>query len=164
MPPSVAAAQALVTNGTLGSATFDIDAYNFLNSQGCLGQQHDRSAGHPRLHRRSCRQWSTGSVTGLDNVDMWIGGLAEKRTCSAACSAPPSSTSSAPRWKPCRTRDRLYYLPRIEGMDYEESLQDSSLAQLIRANTGIKHLPGNIFLTPEYTVEAKDYYFKDPAR
>ena len=47
--------------------------------------------------------------------------------------------------------DRLYYLPRIEGMDYEELLQDSSLAQLIRANTGIKHLPGNIFLTPEYT-------------
>ena len=51
--------------------------------------------------------------------------------------------------------DRLYYLPRIEGTDYEESLQDSSLAQLIRANTDIKHLPGNIFLTPEYTVEAK---------
>ena len=57
--------------------------------------------------------------------------------------------------------DRLYYLPRIEGTDYEESLQDSSLAQLIRANTGIKHLPGNIFLTPEYTVEASDYYVKD---
>ena len=57
--------------------------------------------------------------------------------------------------------DRLYYLPRIEGMDYEESLQDSSLAQLIRANTGIKHLPGNIFLTPEYTVEAKDYFVND---
>ena len=54
--------------------------------------------------------------------------------------------------------DRLYYLPRIEGMDYEESLQDSSLAQLVRANTGIAHLPGNMFLTPEYTVEAKDYY------
>ena len=54
--------------------------------------------------------------------------------------------------------DRLYYLPRIEGTDFEDSLQDSSLAQLIRANTDIKHLPGNIFLTPEYTVEAKDYF------
>ena len=52
--------------------------------------------------------------------------------------------------------DRLYYLPRIEGIDFEDSLQDSSLAQLIRANTGIQHLPGNIFLTPEYTVEASD--------
>ncbi len=29
-----AAAQALVDNGTLGSATFDIHAYNFLNSVG----------------------------------------------------------------------------------------------------------------------------------
>ena len=29
-----AAAQALVDNGTLGSATFSIDAYNFLNSLG----------------------------------------------------------------------------------------------------------------------------------
>ena len=33
-PGKRAAAQALVTNGTLGSATFNIDAYNFLNSQG----------------------------------------------------------------------------------------------------------------------------------
>ena len=57
--------------------------------------------------------------------------------------------------------DRLYYLPRIEGMDYEDSLQDSSLAQLIRANTDIKHLPGNMFLTPEYTVEASTYFNAD---
>ena len=57
--------------------------------------------------------------------------------------------------------DRLYYLPRIEGTDYEDSLQDSSLAQLIRANTDIKHLPGNIFLTPEYTVEASNYFDTD---
>ena len=83
------------------------------------------------------------------------------RTCSAACSAPPSNTSSAPRWRPCRTATGSYYLPRIEGTSYEESLQDSSLAQLIRANTGIKHLPGNIFTTPEYTIEASDYYVKN---
>ena len=60
-------------------------------------------------------------------------------------------------------RDRLYYLPRIEGTDYEESLQDSSLAQLIRANTDIAHPAGNIFRTPEYTVEASTYYAKDAA-
>ena len=57
--------------------------------------------------------------------------------------------------------DRMYYLPRIEGMDYEDLLQDSSLAMLIRANTDIKHLPANIFQTPEYTIEANTYFNPD---
>ena len=33
--------------------------------------------------------WSTGSVTGLDNVDMWIGGLAEKQALNGPRSWAP---------------------------------------------------------------------------
>ncbi len=28
----------------------------------------------------------------------------------------------------------------------------------IQDNTGIKHLPGSIFLTPEYTIESNNYF------
>ena len=83
------------------------------------------------------------------------------RTCSAALLGSTFEYVFRTQMEALQDGDRLYYLPRIEGTDYEESLQDSSLAQLIRANTDIKHLPGNIFLTPEYTIEASDYYVKN---
>ena len=41
--------------------------------------------------------------TGLDDVDLWVGGLARSRTSSAACSAPRSTTCSRARWRTCRT-------------------------------------------------------------
>ena len=105
--------------------------------------------------------WSTGSITGVDNIDMWIGGLAEKQNLFGGVLGSTFEYVFRTQMEALQDADRLYYLPRIEGTDYEESLQDSSLAQLIRANTGIKHLPGNIFRTPEYTVEASTYYAKD---
>ena len=154
-----AAAQALVNAGTLGSATFNIDAFNFMHSQGTYANNkadpraiHD-STGAPA-------KWSTGSITGLDNVDFWIGGLAEKISLFGGVLGSTFEFVFRTQMEALQDGDRLYYLPRIEGTDYEDSLQDSSLAQLIRANTGIKHLPGNIFLTPEYTVEAA-YYVND---
>ena len=91
---------------------------------------------------------------------MWIGGLAEKINLFGGVLGSTFEYIFRTQMEALQDGDRLYYLPRIEGTDYEDSLQDSSLAQLIRANTGIKHLPGNIFLTPEYTVEAKDYFLK----
>ena len=93
---------------------------------------------------------------------MWIGGLAEKQNLFGGVLGSTFEYIFRTQMEALQDADRMYYLPRIEGMDYEDSLQDSSLAQLIRANTDIKHLPGNIFRTPEYTIEAKDYYVKDP--
>ena len=155
-----AAATALVQGGALGSATFNLDAYNFMNSLGTYanskGDQraiHDASGAAP--------QWSTGSVTGVDAIDFWIGGLAEKISLFGGVLGSTFEFVFRTQMEALQDADRLYYLPRVEGMDYEDSLQDNSLAQMIRANTGIKHLPGNIFLTPEYTVEAADYFNKD---
>ncbi|HEY0424279.1 MAG TPA: peroxidase family protein, partial [Rhodopila sp.] len=154
------AAATLVAAGTLGSPTFNIDAYNFMNSVGAYASNkldtralHD-SNGIPAV-------WGTGSVTGVDNIDMWIGGLAERQTLFGGVLGSTFEYIFRTQMENLQDADRLYYLPRIEGMDYEESLQDSSLAQLVRANTNIKHLSGDIFQTPEYNVEASTYYLKD---
>jgi Ca2+-binding RTX toxin-like protein len=153
----VAAAQALVANGALGSATFSLDAYQFLNSQ---GQYANNKADARAVHDSAgvAAVWGTGSVTGLDNVDMWIGGLAEKQSLFGGVLGSTFEYVFRTQMEALQDADRLYYLPRIEGTDYEESLQDSSLAQLIRANTDIAHPAGNIFQTPEYTIEASNYF------
>ena len=85
---------------------------------------------------------------------MWIGGLAEKQNLFGGVLGSTFEYVFRTQLEALQDGDRLYYLPRIEGTDFGTAVEDSSLAQLIRANTGIKHLPGNIFLTPEYTVEA----------
>ena len=158
-----AAAHALVKAGTLGSPTFSVDAYNFLNSQGAwANNKADARALHDSTGAQA--QWGTGSITGLDNVDIWIGGLAEQINLFGGVLGSTFEYVFRTQLEALQDGDRLYYLPRIEGTDFEDSLQDSSLAQLIRANTDIKHLPGNIFLTPEYTVEAKDYLLQRRGR
>ena len=89
---------------------------------------------------------------------MWIGGLAEKQNLFGGVLGSTFEYVFRTQMEALQDADRLYYLPRIEGTDYEESLQDSSLAQLVRANTGIKHPACNIFQTPEYTIEASTYF------
>ena len=161
-----AAAEALIHLGTIGDKfnpadPASIDAYNFMQSQGAY--VNDKTAANA-VHAAdgSVPTWSTGSVTGLDTVDMWIGGLAEKISLFGGQLGSTFEYVFRTQMEALQDGDRLYYLPRIEGTDYEATLQDNSLAQLIEANTGIKHLPGNIFLTPEYTIEAKDYFVTNP--
>ena len=167
------AAAKLVADSVLGSSHFRADAYEFLNSQGhWANSTTDARAIHNAAGDPA--PWSTGSVTGLDTVDAWIGGLAEKISLFGGKLGSTFEYIFRTQLEALQDGDRLYYLPRIEGMDYEESLQDSSLAQLIRANTNpsndpnhMLHLPGNMFLTPEYTIEASDYFdangnVKDP--
>ncbi len=161
----LAAAQNLINLGTVGLGfnpinPASLDAHDFLNSQGIYANNRNSPlAVHDATGAVS--QWASGSVTGVDNIDMWIGGLAEKQSLFGGLLGSTFEYVFRTQLEALQDADRLYYLPRIEGMSYEESLQDSSLAQLIRANTDIKHLPGNIFTTPEYTIEASTYFNAD---
>jgi Ca2+-binding RTX toxin-like protein len=59
--------------------------------------------------------------------------------------------------------DRLYYLPRIEGIHFGTEIENNTFAQLIMQNTGTHHLSANIFMTPEYVVEAGTVDPNDPS-
>lgn len=146
-----AAAMALVSMGLdPASKTGDAahqDAYNFMHSLGAYAND----VGNPlAVHA----QWSTGSITGLDNVDLWIGGLAEKQNLFGGLLGSTFNFIFETQLEHLQDGDRLYYLPRIEGMHWGAEIENNSFAEMITANTGAKHLPGSIFLTPEYTVEA----------
>jgi Ca2+-binding RTX toxin-like protein len=152
-----AAADALVHGGTLGDAAFNLDAYNFMHSVGSYANNtHDTRAIHDAAGAEAA--WSTGSVTGLDRVDMWIGGLAEKQNLFGSVLGSTFEFIFRTQLENLQDGDRLYYLPRIEGTHWATEIEGNSFAELITLNTGIKHLPGNIFRTPEYTVEASTYF------
>ena len=149
-----AAAQALVDNAVIGSAGFDQDAYDFMHSLDGYASNvadpralHDQVTGAPIL-------WSTGSVTGLDTVDLWIGGLAEKQNLFGGLLGSTFNFIFETQMEAIQDGDRLYYLPRIEGMHFGGEIEANSFAELIMQNTGTHHLSASIFLTPEYVVEA----------
>ena len=138
----------------IGSAGFDQDAYDFMHSLDGYANNvadpralHDQVTGAPIL-------WSTGSVTGLDTVDLWIGGLAEKQNLFGGLLGSTFNFIFETQMEAIQDGDRLYYLPRIEGLHFGGEIEANSFAELIMQNTGTHHLSASIFLTPEYVVEA----------
>jgi Ca2+-binding RTX toxin-like protein len=141
-----AAALQLVIDG-LNEANAGTDAYNFMHSLGAYANNVD----HPlAVHA----EWSTGSITGLDTVDLWIGGLAEKQTAFGGLLGSTFQFIFETQLESLQDGDRLYYLPRLEGIHFGSEIEANSFAQLIAANSGATHLPGDVFLTPEYVIEA----------
>jgi hypothetical protein len=140
----------------LANPDFVQDAYDFMHSTGAyVNDIHSAQAVQT--------QWSTGSVTGLDTIDLWIGGLAEKQALFGGLLGTTFNYIFETQLESLQDADRLYYLPRIEGMDYGAEIENNSFAEIIAANTKIKHLSASIFLTPEYTVESANYFQRDAA-
>ncbi len=135
------------------------DAYDFLHGLGAYkhvldpvalranaGALHDADGNIPR--------WSTGDVTGLDRVDLWIGGLAEKQNLFGGLLGSTFDFIFRSQLENLQDGDRLYYLPRLEGTHFGTEIEANSFAEMIMHNTGTKHISASVFLTPEYTVEA----------
>jgi VCBS repeat-containing protein len=153
-----AAALDLVTRGTLGNANFDQDAFDFIHSQGVYAND----ATHTNALAQHS-QWSTGSITGLDNVDLWIGGLAEKQNLFGGLLGSTFNFIFETQLERLQDADRLYYLPRVEGLHWGTQIEGNSFAEMIMGNTGTHHLSASIFLTPEYVVEARTIDKNDPS-
>ena len=134
---------------------FSQDAFDFMHSQGVYANDLDNPVA---VHA----QWSTGSITGVDNVDLWIGGLAEKQNLNGGLLGSTFDFIFQTQMETIQDGDRLYYLPRIEGTHFGSEIEANTFAEMIMNNTGAKHLPAVIFMTPEYTVEAGDYFLKNP--
>src|SRR5256712_5571865 len=49
--------------------------------------------------------------------------------------------------------DRLYYLHRVQGLNFQAELENNTFAKLVMLNTDATHLPGLIFSTPTFTLE-----------
>jgi Ca2+-binding RTX toxin-like protein len=154
------AAAALVGNGLdpANAVATDAglrDAYNFLHSLGAYAND--------KVNPLAVQaNWSTGSITGLDAVDLWIGGLAEKQNLFGGLLGSTFNFIFETQLANLQDGDRLYYLPRIEGTHWGSEIEGNSFASMIVLNTSAKHLPGSIFLTPEYFVEASTVT-NDPA-
>ena len=128
-----AAATALV----LGGAGAPADRLDFLNATGA---------------------WAGGALGGLNDVDFWIGGLAEKKMPFGGQLGSTFNFVFEVQMEKLQEGDRFYYLSRTQGMNLLNQLEADSFAELVMRNTDLgdpnaTHLPSSLFLTPAFILE-----------
>lgn len=126
------AAAALV----LGGEGAPLDRMDFLNSTGI---------------------WASNE-TGINNVDLWVGGIAEKHMDFGGMLGSTFSFVFELQLENLQDGDRFYYLSRVQGLNLLNELENNTLGKMMMRNTdlgdaGATALPGDIFSTPDHTLE-----------
>ena len=115
---------------TINGTTYN-DRFEFLNANG---------------------SWA-GFETGLNDIDFWVGGLAEEISPFGGMLGSTFNFVFENQLEKLQDGDRFYYLERTAGLNFNAELEGNSFSRLIMANTNVTHLPGVVFLTPAFTLE-----------
>jgi Ca2+-binding RTX toxin-like protein len=93
------------------------------------------------------------ATTGVNDIDLWIGGLAEKLMPFGGMLGSTFNFVFETQMEKLQNGDRFYYLARTAGMDFAAELENNSFGKIIMRNTDVTHLPGDVFATPTWTLE-----------
>ena len=121
----LAGKRAAATAIVLGGVGAPADSLDFLNSTGT---------------------WA-GVETGLNNVDFWIGGLAEKQMPFGGMLGSTFGFVFETQLEALQNGDRLYYLERTAGIDFVNQLEPNLFSRMIMNATDATHLPALVFQT-----------------
>jgi hypothetical protein len=120
-----AAAKAIVDPG-FGIAP-SAEAVDFMNSAGAYGT----------------------AETGLNKVDLWVGGLAEKTNLFGGLLGSTFNYVFEKQMTDLQNGDRFYYLLRTPGMNLRAQLEGNSFAELMMRNTNAHSLKADAFATAD---------------
>ncbi|AJQ47881.1 peroxidase family protein [Pseudomonas putida] len=141
-----AAAMALVFGGDGAPA----DRLDFLNSSGTWANVtlagKDGALG-------TADDLKAVTITGVDAIDLWIGGLAEEKTPFGGMLGSTFNFVFENQMEKLQDGDRFYYLERTSGLSMNAELESNSFAKLIMANSSATHLPGLVFSDPGFYLE-----------
>src|SRR5690606_36602885 len=88
--------------------------------------------------------------SGLNNVDLWMGGLAEKHMDFGGMLGSTFSFVFELQIENLQEGDRFYYLSRVQGLNLLNELENNTLGKMMMRNTdlggeGTTALPDDIF-------------------
>ncbi|MEZ5380145.1 MAG: peroxidase family protein [Acidimicrobiales bacterium] len=89
-------------------------------------------------------------VTGLEDVDLWVGGLAEKKQAFGGFLGTTFNFVFERQMENLQNGDRFYYLGRVAGTDLLNALEGNSFSELVMRNTDAEGLPAVVFTKPTY--------------
>ena len=121
------AAADLVVNGGVDGTGGPADRLDFMNSTGAWANQ------------------GGDTITGLEEVDFWVGGLAEALEPFGGMLGSTFNYVFEKQIEDLQFGDRFYYLFRNQGNQLFSALEGNSFAGLIQRNTDATLLPADIF-------------------
>ncbi len=90
------------------------------------------------------------TTTGLDDVDLWVGGLAEVTNLFGGLLGSTFNYVFQNSLENLQDFDRLYYLNRTQGMNLRTQLEGNSFSEMIQRNTeGTDSLKADAFATAD---------------
>ena len=116
----------------LGGAGEPADRLDFLNATGA---------------------YAGGTLGGLNNVDFWIGGLAEKKFIFGGMLGSTFNFVFETQLEALQNGDRFYYLSRLANLNLTAQLENNKFSEVIHRNTDATHLPGDVFSKPDFFIE-----------
>lgn len=126
------AAAKQIVNPVLGDTTVPADASDFMNSAGAWTNT------------------GTTSTTGVDDIDLWVGGLAEITTPFGGLLGTTFNYVFENQMTDLQNGDRLYYLARTPGMNLRTQLEGNSFGEMVTRNTdGTNTLKADAFATAD---------------
>jgi Ca2+-binding RTX toxin-like protein len=93
---------------------------------------------------------SAAGTSGLDNVDLWVGGLAERQAPFGGLLGSTFNFVFELQMENLQDGDRFYYLSRTAGLNLLVQLEGNSFAELISRNSDAENLPADVFSRPDY--------------
>ncbi|MBC7645335.1 MAG: heme peroxidase, partial [Thermoleophilia bacterium] len=129
------AAQRIYDNNLLDPLT-PADSADFINSIGAWTNLPDGT-----------------SRTGLDSVDLWVGGLAESQNLFGGLLGSTFNYVFEQQLTNLQNGDRLYYLSRTPGTNLRAQLEGNSFAELIQRNSDAHSLKADVFATADCEFE-----------
>jgi hypothetical protein len=91
--------------------------------------------------------------TGVEDIDFWIGGLAEKQMPFGGLLGSSFNFVFETQMEKLQDGDRFYYLHRTAGLNFLTQLEENSFAEMIMRTTDTKHLPADVFSRPDFIFE-----------
>ena len=108
----------------------------------------------PRTSCSATGTWANGANgvtnTGLDDVDLWVGGLGEVTNLNGGLLGSTFNYVFQNTLENLQDNDRFYYLNRTPGMNLRTQLEGNSFAEMIQRNTtGTHTLKADAFATAD---------------
>ena len=136
------------TADDIAAANVPEDSYAFLNS--APHEVTDPVTGETTVANTTWVDPGNTTNTGVDRIDLWVGGLAEKQFVFGGLLGTTFNYVFESQMEDLQFGDRFYYLSRTAGLNMLTQLEGNSFSELIQRNTDVEGLPADSFSRPSY--------------
>jgi Ca2+-binding RTX toxin-like protein len=146
---------------SFGDAHLGVGSRQYLNSSQWSELQNSSNESDRQLYADALRDAAGSAINsadfmigsiGLNDIDLWIGGLAEAKVPGGMLGAT-FDFIFASQMLQLQNDDRFYYLNRLAGTNLLTQIEGQLFSDIVMRNTGVNHLYSDIFSVPDASIE-----------